>query len=414
MGNTFAPVWYAFKDATVTTQNPPIYAPIGSGSNVAKQLKLYQQNRDSLIQNANKYNKNKKNNISEESQKKINEYKLMMLQLDDPDILNMKNIAKRFNNTSNSIENFTSQEGLQQEGLQQEGPSQDHVTNQLLLKYDQKFNKNYDQSNILNKAIMSKNKMIYMTEVESAKKNKMIGIMTYLLILVIIIMFQVIVSTVGIIDSKVAIGISIFAIIIFLYKIYSNYIWSTHNYLTAIASATAKGMKNAAIVNLLPSDINKPYHCPAICKKKPNSPEEESTTDFNNNSDRLRFIRTDSSRDVWRLGDQPETTFTTKDDPKPYGQNSDIPVYRATEEEMKYNEPKPWFGGINASGATYYDCEWTGGDSKGMPVNKYYQNTTIPCHYYPGFKEIRRKICTTGPADPTNLDNCTLININTD
>ena len=202
-------------------------------------------------------------------------------------------------------------------------------------------------------------------------------------------MFQVVLSKTGIINQKNAVYISIFAIIVFLYKIFSDYIWSTDNYLTAMATATA-GMRNAAIVNVLPSDISKPYKCPAVCKVNPESPEEE--TDFDGNPTRLRFLRTDSSRDVWRLGDQPENTFTTRDDPKPYGDKSDIPVYRETDEEMAFNEPKPWFNGINASGATYYDCSWEGGDSKGMPVNKRYNNTTIPCHYYPGFKSKKKNL----------------------
>lgn len=402
MGNTLAN-----KIGTLKTQNlgstfvgqyprqlDSKYSKLGDNSGVvSSDILNYQKSRNKNLKKLKNYNKNTK-----KSQEKINKYKLDIMQYENPSITYIKNKINNYNNISKKIEGFTSEEK----------PTQDSVTNQLLLKYDDKFNQNYNKTNILNKAIMSKDKMIYLTEVDSAKKDKLIGIMLYLLTLVIIIMFQVVISTTGIIKPKISVGICVVAIIIFLYKVYSDYIWSTSNYLTAMATATAKGMRNAAIVNVLPSDISKPYKCPAICKVNPDAPEEE--INFNENPNRLRFLRTDSSRDVWRLGDQPENTFTTRDDRKPYGEDSDIPVYRETDEEIDYNKPKAWFDGINSSGATYYDCVWDGGDSKGIPANKQYNNTTIPCYYYPGFKEKRRRICMGDPNKDLSVD-CNLINV---
>ena len=81
-----------------------------------------------------------------------------------PSKISMSKKKENDEKTKSKIEGFTTEEL----------PTQDSVTNQLLLKYDDKFNKNYDKTNTLNKAIMSKDKLIYLTEVDSAKKVKLL------------------------------------------------------------------------------------------------------------------------------------------------------------------------------------------------------------------------------------------------
>ena len=157
--------------------------------------------------------------------------------------------------------------------------------------------------------------------------------------------------------------------------------------------------------------------------------EPASSGIYGNNA---RFLKTDSSRDVWKKGDLPEATYVIDDNNKEYkidgkkvlgygyddGYYADQDPYKRTQNSTKdltNNKPSRSFQALSTKGITKYDCKYVGGNididsnygsrgNKGnvkftklkasrVPVKKNYNKTTIPCSYYPGFKETGRYVC---------------------
>jgi len=62
---------------------------------------------------------------------------------------------------------------------------------------------------------------------------------------------------------------------------------------------------------------------------------------------------------------------------------------------LEQNRPQRQITPISKNYATYYDCSFIGGEDKNgaLPSKTSYTKTTIPCNYYPGFREDARYIC---------------------
>ena len=275
--------------------------------------------------------------------------------------------------------------------------SLDSITNKLLLKYDDNFNKSYDKILDIDSSIMNKEELIIKINDEIDKKTNNINILKYLVFLFILLSIILILNSLNIITIGIVLLLSFVLIIIFAVIIYYN-IYTTFN-----INNFSKTLKNIKVemneyTGLIRGIRAKPYTCPSTCKTNSTVAPNPALVQ----SYKQPTLNTNPQTDVWKYGDVPVDLYTTKKyNPKNfYNSPENIPIYRNTFAEEIEDAPKPYFGSSYPK-STYYKCKWLGGDngSANLPNSENKMYSTIPCSYRPNFTEINRYICTSDPND---------------
>lgn len=274
------------------------------------------------------------------------------------------------------------------------------VTNDLLLKYDENFNKLYNKKNVLNTGIMNKEEIIFQNLMDSDYKDKIIQSLKVLVVILIIFSGLVTGFSLKKIELKPFLVLSLLLFLIYMFILYYYIYYKPKVDLALISYRTGKKMQEwsqSTIVQNTPK-----YQCPVNCP-----PIELSG--MSGLSDSIKpypspILNKQSSENVWLNGDKSMNLYNGKFE-KPGNLSY-------TEEELRKIRPQPFFGGINERGATYYSCVWDGpSDSTGIPMtSKQKLFTTIPCNEMEGYKQDGRFICTgDGTYEPNNTANCSRV-----
>jgi hypothetical protein len=270
------------------------------------------------------------------------------------------------------------------------------ITNDLLLKYDQKFNDYYDKINFLNSSIMNKEEIIMKTYEYINYENIVILCLKYGILLVFLI--GILFISYGLKKIKLNIFIIGLVVLIILYIII---IYFNINKMVAITNfeKTLRNLKVNMLDYVNDKLENSLRSCPSDC-----TTEENNSGNGNGNGSQLiktyqqPTLKTDNQDNVWKYGDIPADLYTSnKINPSDFYQTSQrIPKFRNTQSEIDGDEANSFFG-TNANYKTYYECKWNGTGNGGLPNNENSVYTTIPCNYRPNFTENARHICNSDP-----------------
>lgn len=265
------------------------------------------------------------------------------------------------------------------------------ITNQLILKYDNKFNQLYDEKLNIDSSIMNKEELIVKINDEINNKNYTISILQYSILFSILLGVAIILYGLKKFTIKKLIIIIVILFIIYLLTIYFGvyHKFYLHN--------LGKGLRNAKVImdeykaDLL--GIVTDYTCPSSCP--PITPPENPAVIQGYATPTLR---TNPQLDVWKYGDIPTDLWTSdKLQSNNFYTNYSIPNYNETLEEQIYNSPKASFG-TSYPNSTYYKCKWLGGDNNnGLPTLETNKYSSIPCSYRPNYTEEERYICSKDP-----------------
>ena len=281
------------------------------------------------------------------------------------------------------------------------------VSKQLLLKYDSQFNKQLDRMNNLNNEITTKTRMINFNDQMTDQKDKKTIILTNVIWYLVILTVLLFLYLIGSVQLPLFIGMAVVIALIFVFRTYFTHFYRTDVDLRSISQETAQDF-----INNLESNSTDNYTCPTDCVMETQESTSTDTKSSDSITGEVRFLQTDSNRNVWLKGDLPNNTYTIDDenktyringnyvtgfgyDKQPYKTPNDLPVYRKTVAELEQNRPQRQITPISKNYATYYDCSFIGGEDKNgaLPSKTSYTKTTIPCNYYPGFREDARYIC---------------------
>lgn len=226
------------------------------------------------------------------------------------------------------------------------------------------FNENTEKIDQLNNAISTKNKIIQINYYEQTKKDRIIFIMTRIILYLFLMIFPVILIAMNYLS--VVYGIifiivcAIITVVVVFFQLKNNQDIDAINVMNK-TKETAKDFARTVVRNVFPSSFIK--SCPS--KENPSR-----TVSFNYESG--NEVSLDNSQNMWVEGDIP-TIGATKQG------------YLALGEEA---EPMPYYGGDKFT--PEYTCEWSGDPSKRTNMNHkdIRFKTTIPCEYYPGYKTI--------------------------
>ena len=271
------------------------------------------------------------------------------------------------------------------------------ITNDLLLKYDQKFNDYYDKINFLNSSIMNKEQIIIKTYEHINNENITILYLKYG------ILFAFLISILFIFYGLKKIKLNIFIIgLVILIILYIIIIYLSIKKMVSITNFE-KNLRNLKVnmADYINDKLEKTfkYSCPSDCTT------EEHKSDNGNGDDSLLIktyqqptLKTDNQDNVWKYGDIPADVYTSnKINPSDfYSTKQYIPKFTNIQSEIDGNEAGPFFG-TNTNYKTYYKCKWNGVNNGGLPNNENSVYTTIPCNYRPNFIENSRYICKKDP-----------------
>lgn len=283
------------------------------------------------------------------------------------------------------------------------------ITNDLLLKYDQKFNDYYEKITFLNSSIMNKEQIIIKTYEHINNENIVILCLKYGILLTFLIGALFIAYGLKKINLKIFISGLVVLIILYIISIYLSI-----RKMVAITNFE-KTLRNLK-VNMTDYVFDKledrfSYSCPSNC-----------TTEEDNNTKNIKTeliktyqkptLKLDDQNNVWKYGDIPSDVYTSnKINPSDFYQTTQrIPKFRVTEAEIEGNEGQPFFG-TNSNYKTYYQCSWNGVRNGGLPNNESSVYTTIPCNYRPNFTESGKYICNNDPNNGFLSAGCTNISI---
>jgi heme/copper-type cytochrome/quinol oxidase subunit 4 len=226
------------------------------------------------------------------------------------------------------------------------------------------FNENTEKIDQLNNVISTKNKIIQINYYEQTKKDRIIFIMTKIILYLFLMIIPVILVAMNYLS--VLFGIifiivcAIITVVVVFFQMKKNEDIDAINVMNK-TKETAKDFARTVVRNIFPKSFIK--SCPS--KENPSR-----TVSFNYESG--NEVSLDNSQNVWEEGDIP-TIGATKQG------------YLALGEEA---EPMPYYGGDPTTPS--YTCEWTGDPAKRTDMNnKNIQfQTTSPCEYYPGYKTV--------------------------
>lgn len=279
------------------------------------------------------------------------------------------------------------------DNIRQNNNDLNNITNNLILRYDAKFNELYNKKVLLNSSITNKEELIIKINEEIFNKETRISVLQYTVILVILIGLLLIANSMSKITMKNLIIISIILFGIYLSILYFVVYNKVANYTLGKNLRKMRVNMNNYVDNQI--DEASPYTCPMECPA--NSDTVENANSLKGYAQAT--LRVDPQVDVWRDGDIPISAYTSNKLPGNnfYTEPKDIPNFRDTLEEISGNEPKPFFGEPKTV-STYYKCDWMGGNRNGdLPAFESNTYSSIPCSYRPNFTESGRYICNQNP-----------------
>lgn len=288
----------------------------------------------------------------------------------------------------------------------------DEVNNKILYEYNKKFDNLYKLRLSLDDFIKNKEELVNKYNDEAARKDYTIIVLSSLIYIYIVLL---VLYGFYYIKFYGLDGLIFFAILAIAYISFNAYV----QYKDVDAKLLVnQNIQNTAIKmkNFTQDTIEKivPRQCPTKCVDKPTKNDGDNNSNSNSSYSNIitrkqPSLNVNSQIDVWKYGDVPNDLFT-----KP-GFNKDIYINPSKFEKNYYNDenyPKSNFDAPINSGATYYKCDWLGGDSDTqMPNTEKGTYTTIPCSYRDNFKESGKYFCPKG-VDPNNSDISNCMNVN--
>lgn len=276
-----------------------------------------------------------------------------------------------------------------------------NVTNDLLLKYDENFNKLYDKRNVLNTGVMNKEELIFQNLMDSDYKDKIIQSLKVLVVILILFAGLVIGFSLKKIELKPFLVLTLILFLIYMFILYYYIYHKPKVDLALISYRTGKKMQEwsqSTIVQNTPK-----YQCPVNCP--PNEVSGMSGLTDGIKPYPSPILNKQSSENVWLYGDKSMNLYN--------GSLEKPGNLSYTRVDLETIRPQPFFGGINERGATYYSCVWDGPEgSTGIPMtSKQKLFTTIPCKEMEGYKQEGRYICSGDPTlyGPENTANCSRV-----
>lgn len=267
-----------------------------------------------------------------------------------------------------------------------------NITNELLLKYDEKFNSLYKQIININSSIMNKEELIIKEDAEIERKERTIMILLFLAIFVFLFGGVLISFGLKMIEFNKLVQYSILLFVIYVIVV-CYYFYYTYTFQSAIDKIKTLGvdMKDFVKKEIEEElDLVCPAKCPPINPKKVNSITGYTSPTLN----------VDPQLNVWKYGDVPTDLYTSASNPAKdsYVDYYNIPNYNASLQEEAGNEPKPFFG-TSYPQSTFYKCKWLGGNSNGpgLPNPEPEKYSSIPCDYRPNFQEKGKFLCMKDP-----------------
>lgn len=288
------------------------------------------------------------------------------------------------------------------------------LQNRILLNNQNKFNKNFNYTNQLNKTILTKDKLINHNENTNQKNDRIINILGSTIFLIFLIGIIGILVYYKVLTIKAAKYIVLVFVLVYIYKVFIEVKFKYRDFSKA-SEHTSKELDNSfrkyekhKLESKMLSNINN-YECPSNC-----STVEDNSDDNNDNnisSEDLsvlipyrKYMNTDSQRNVWKYGSAYDTLYTSEDEPDIYQNPKKLPIYR-NNNNSSYTEPKQFVTseGINSKRGIFYTCKWNGSpENRYAPINQDYEKTTIPCQYFPGFSTSKIEYCDVTDDRPEN------------
>jgi len=262
--------------------------------------------------------------------------------------------------------------------------SNQSVTNELLLKYDDKFNQNYIKIVDLNSSIMNKEELITKENDLITNSSYMILLLQYGVGLIIVLGIAFILYGMGYFSFTLYVIFSI--VLIILYTILVYYLL---NQVTAISNMTQYLQSlEVDVVDYVNSYNDNTNQCPTGC-----TTQEETSNEPTVQLKQTPTLNIDPQTNVWNYGDIPEDGWTSANLPANtfYSNPTNIPSYYNIE-----NSAQPFFGGNMSTDSfkTYYQCQNLG-NNNGLAQSTGY--TTIPCYFMENTQETGRYICKEDP-----------------
>lgn len=298
------------------------------------------------------------------------------------------------------------------------------VTNDLLLKYDKKFNELYNVKLKLNSSITNKEELIIQLNDNNENNDLIIALLKWLLSVftVLILLYFFYKLKVFSLNTITLLFILIVLVYIFYgYNIYKTY--SANMFDKQLLSMKVNMNPYAVeISNLIPQEEAQiKQKCKAACPSgQTKNPDKKSDT-RTNSSVINNTLKTDSQLNVWEYGDIPDDLWNGKHiDPITHISSNNITSEFTSQYDSTFNQkfnsydlnnitnPKARFGTTSPS-MTYYKCNWMGDkndDNNTYPFKSKLIYSSIPCEYKPNYTESGRYICKKNPnSDSINNSN---------
>jgi hypothetical protein len=233
----------------------------------------------------------------------------------------------------------------------------DTITNNLILKYKDRYNQLYEQKGFINSAIMNKEEIILKENEEIKLKDDRINILKNLFFLSLFICAFIILYSLNIFPFLILILGIIGLIIIFSIFIYIGN-KEIHKYDNINKKLENINMPNNSNSN----NLTKNYKCPSKCNN-------------NNNNNNKNHKIVPEEEDYWKY-----TKYTSGN----------------------YNSQG--FGdGDNdyiSDNFVYYKCDWVGGNNYSGISKSNKKYSSIPCNYKQNYTQTGKYICLSDPNDP--------------
>jgi hypothetical protein len=243
----------------------------------------------------------------------------------------------------------------------------------LSFTLDSIFNDNYNQSNQLDTKI-STNEDLVRTYTDSYQAQMLKnGSLKILLLASILIMILILIYRIGMISSSMILFIAIIGIIVLSMLIiyFSYYNSDFQSYLDRVNRDTQKNLEKRE---------QRPVDQKLVCDFEEETSYVTIPNDISSTQAQYdKLLKTSSNYNVWLDGDHKSL--------KPINEN--------VKEVVDSNDTlglTSGFDKLDTKYATYYDCEYTGSTTNGMPMKKKYDKSTIPCNYYIDYKESAKYV----------------------
>jgi hypothetical protein len=251
----------------------------------------------------------------------------------------------------------------------------------LSLTLDKIFDDNYNQSNTLHSKIQTNEDLIRNYDITYQKQFLQNQSLKIILLASILILLLVFLYYYEIIPSQMILFISTLSILVLsMLIIYFQYYSS--DYQSYLDRINRKTQSEFASEKTVMTGGNDELKCDDDSDEL--TGEEYDPKGKNRSSSYDRLLKTDSQYNVWMNGDH-KSSASINDNHTRY-----------VDDDIKKSDPyqpydiKSSFGALGSNEVTYYDCVYRGSNGNGLPIQKRYEKSTIPCDYYIGFNEVAK------------------------